>query len=157
MAHGHHEPECQRTCCSWHRRGMHTPMVPSRRVASLAGLLGGAGVTHFVRPALFEGLIPRRLRRVATPRTWVLASGAAELACAATVATPATRRLGATASAGLFVAVFPGNLTMALDYRRLRKPAWQQALALARLPLQWPLVTLALRVRDSAATQPNSP
>lgn len=120
----------------------------TQRVVGLAGLLATAGVVHFVRPTLFEPLIPRSLRRVATPQWWVLASGAAELACAAAVAAPPSRRAGAVASGTVFVAVFPGNVTMALDYFRAGKPWWQQAIAVGRLPLQWPLIRLALRVRE---------
>jgi uncharacterized membrane protein len=92
-------------------------------------------------------MIPQQLRRVVSARAWVLGSGVAELACAAAVAHPRTRRTGAGASAALFVAVFPGNVQMAVDYQRARKPTWQRAVAYARLPLQWPLVSLALRVR----------
>lgn len=115
------------------------------RTASLTGLLGIAGVAHSVRPALFQPLVPERLPGSA--RSWVLASGGAELACATAVAHPRTRRAGAAASAALFVAVFPGNLKMARDFRRARKPRWQRAVVLARLPLQVPLIALALRVR----------
>lgn len=128
------------TSSSWRRN----------RVGGLLGLLGTAGAIHILRPAVFEPLIPARLRRLASSRTWVLASGAAELGCAAAVASPRTRRAGAAASAVLFVAVFPGNLQMALDYRRAGKPAWQRAIVYARLPLQWPLVALALQVRKDA-------
>lgn len=113
----------------------------------MAGLLGVAGVVHCVRPALYEPLIPRWLPGSA--RSWVLASGAAELGCAAAVSHPRTRRAGAVASAALFVAVFPGNVKMTLDYHRTSKPRWQQVMTWIRLPLQWPLISLALRVRDA--------
>lgn len=125
----------------------------TQRVVGLAGLLATAGVVHFVRPRMFEPLIPRCLRRAATPRWWVLASGAAELTCAAAVAAPPTRRAGAVASGALFVAVFPGNVTMALDYCRAGKPWWQQTIAVCRLPLQWPLIRIALRVREQTPTR----
>lgn len=117
---------------------------------TLAGLLGGAGIIHFVRPGFFEPLIPPQLTSVASRRDWVYASGAGELACAAAVALPITRTLGGYASTALFVAVFPGNVQMAIDYRRRGRPAWQQAIAYGRLPLQAPLVALALRVARRA-------
>lgn len=123
------------------------PTSTRLRTGGLAGLLATAGVVHFVRPKLFTALIPLRLP--GTPHGWVLASGAAELGCAAAVACPRSRRQGATASAVLFVAVFPGNIKMALDYQRQRKPAGLRAIAFARLPLQWPLVSLAWRVRKA--------
>ena len=112
--------------------------------AGLAALLGTAGVMHFVRPRPFEHLIPGPL---GSPRAWVLASGAAELACAVAVAMPRTRRVGALASAALFVVVFPGNLKMALDSSP-DGPSWasRPAIAWVRLPFQVPLVAWALAV-----------
>ena len=76
----------------------------------------------------------------------------AELACAAVVAMPRTRRIGAGAAAALFVLVFPANVQQALDARRASAP--EQAIAYARLPLQVPLVWWALqaRRREAAAT-----
>ena len=68
-----------------------------------------------------------------------------ELACAGAVALPRTRRLGATAAAVLFVAVFPANIQMAVDWRY--RSAVDQAIAYGRLPLQIPLVLWALAVR----------
>ncbi|HWH27995.1 MAG TPA: hypothetical protein VNU26_03360, partial [Mycobacteriales bacterium] len=59
-------------------------------------------------------------------------------------AVPRTRRAGATAAAALLVAVFPGNVYMAVEPGDV--PRW---LALARLPLQVPLVLWALQVRRS--------
>ncbi|WP_199424342.1 DoxX family protein [Actinotalea solisilvae] len=132
-------------------------MTTSRRetasVAGLVGLLAAAGVTHLVRPALYDGLIPRAL---GAPRPWVLGSGVAELACAAAVTVPATRRLGALATAALFAVVLPGNVTMAVRMQRSRRPRTARrrvALAVAwlRLPLQVPLVLWALRVARRAA------
>jgi uncharacterized membrane protein len=66
---------------------------------------------------------------------------------AAAVAVPRTRRLGATAAAWLFVAVFPANVRMARDWSH-RSPALR-AVGWARLPLQVPLIAWALAVRRS--------
>jgi uncharacterized membrane protein len=121
----------------------------SRPAVALAALLGGTGVLHFAAPKPFDALIPRQLP--GSPRTWTLGSGAAELAVAAAVATPRTRRIGGLAAALLFVAVFPGNVKMAVDYHRAGKPLPLRLAALARLPLQAPLVTWALHVRRSAS------
>ncbi|QTE29690.1 DoxX family protein [Pengzhenrongella sicca] len=116
--------------------------------AGLAALLAAAGAAHFVRPRPFESLIPRAL---GNPRAWVLASGAAELACAVAVAVPRTRRVGGLASAALFVAVFPGNVTMALAaHPGGRSWASSPAIAWGRLPLQVPLVAWALAVARAA-------
>ncbi len=75
-------------------------------------------------------------------------SGVAELACAVAVARPSTRRAGGFAAAVLFVAVFPANVQMALDWRT--RPASEQAAAYGRLPLQIPLVLWGLTVANDA-------
>ena len=112
----------------------------------LAALLTTTGVTHFVSPGSYDGLIPPFLPN---PRAWIYGSGIAELACAAAVAIPATRRVGGLASAVLFVAVFPGNLYMAVEPGDV--PRWA---ALVRLPLQIPLVLWALQVARQPRTAP---
>src|SRR6266702_8440807 len=104
----------------------------SRSAVGLAVFLGTAGVTHFVVPRYYDVIVPERLPGAA--RTWTYLSGAAELACAAAVATPRTRRLGALAAAGLFIAVFPANVKMARDWRD--RPLPLRAAAYGRLPLQ---------------------
>jgi uncharacterized membrane protein len=116
-------------------------------VVGLAGLLGVAGVSHFVIPRFYDAIVPHLLP--GPPRAWTLVSGLVELACGAAVALPRTRRLGATVAAVLFVAVFPANIQMAIDWRS--RPAVDQALAYARLPLQVPLVLLAVAVRRASA------
>jgi uncharacterized membrane protein len=70
---------------------------------------------------------------------------------AAAVASPRTRRAGALAAAGLFVAVFPANVQMARDWRD--RPAPLRLAAYLRLPLQIPLIVWALRVSRTARTQ----
>ena len=115
--------------------------------AGLAGPLIGMAVLHGLVPKQFDALVPGWIP--GTARFWTYASGVAELAVGAAVAVPATRRLGAGAAVGLFVGVFPANLQMAWDWRG--KPWPYRAVALARLPLQYPMVTHALRVRRDAA------
>jgi len=111
----------------------------------LAGLLATAGITHFVAPRQYDATIPRALP--GTPRTWTYASGAAELALAAGVALPRTRRVAGLATAAFFAGVFPANVKMAVDWRD--RPAPLRAAALARLPLQVPLVLWARGVARS--------
>jgi uncharacterized membrane protein len=119
--------------------------MPPRRPGptALAGMLTTTGVLHLAVPAPFDAIIPRNLP--GTPRFWTIASGIAELAVAAAVAVPRTRRLGAAATAGLFVAVLPANVKMARDWSD--RPAALRVLAWGRLPLQVPLVAWALAVR----------
>jgi uncharacterized membrane protein len=129
--------------------GSPTPAVPAGRAdgprlaAALAALLTVTGVLHLVAPAPFDAIVPRSLP--GGPRFWTLASGVAELGVAAAVAVPRTRRLGAAAAAGLFVAVFPANIKMARDWSGRSVAA--RAVAYGRLPLQVPLVAWALAVR----------
>ena len=108
----------------------------------LAGLLATAGVAHFASPKQFDATIPRALP--GSPRTWTYASGVVELALAAGIAVPRTRRTAALAAAGFFVGVFPANVKMALDWRD--RPTPQKAAAYGRLPLQVPLVLWARNV-----------
>ena len=119
--------------------------MPPRRpdAAALTALLTTTGVLHLVTPAPFDAIVPRCLP--GGPRFWTLASGVAELGVAAAVAVPRTRRLGAAAAAGLFVAVFPANVKLARDWSGRSVAA--RAVAYGRLPAQVPLVTWALAVR----------
>ncbi|GLY54684.1 MauE/DoxX family redox-associated membrane protein [Lentzea sp. NBRC 102530] len=118
----------------------------TRSALALAALLSLAGVTHFARPKFYDAIVPRSLP--GTPRQWTYVSGAAELAVAAAVATPRTRRLGAFAAVALFVAVFPANVKMALDFRDKSPKA--RAIAYGRLPLQIPLVAWAWKVAKAS-------
>jgi uncharacterized membrane protein len=122
----------------------------STAAAGLAVLLISTGVLHFATPAPFETIMPEQLPGAA--RTWTHLSGAAELATAALIATPRTRRLGGLLAALLFVAVFPANVKMAIDWSD--RPIWMRVLAYGRLPLQIPLVMWALLVYRRAAVLP---
>jgi uncharacterized membrane protein len=115
---------------------------PNRSAYALAALLATAAVTHFATPRPYDAIVPRRLP--GSPRFWTYASGLAELTVAAALANPGTRRAGGLAAAGLFAAVFPANVKMAVDWRH-RGPV-QRAIAYGRLPLQAPLIWWALRI-----------
>ncbi|MQA14902.1 MAG: hypothetical protein GEV09_12220 [Pseudonocardiaceae bacterium] len=119
-----------------------------RPATVLAGTVATTGVLHFVAPQPFDMIVPRSLP--GPPRRgWTHLSGAAELAVAVMVAAPRTRRLGGLAAAALFVAVFPANVQLALDWRR--RPLPHRLVAYGRLPLQLPLVLWALHAsRDTA-------
>ncbi len=117
------------------------------RALGLAGLLASAGASHFAIPAVYDAMIPEPLP--GAPRTWTYGSGAVEIAVAAAVAAPTTRRLGALAAALLFAGVLPANVKMAIDARKSDSMAYRTGTIL-RLPLQMPLIGWALRVRNSA-------
>ena len=129
------------------RTGGPRPPVPPRRWLPLSALFGVAGAAHFARPAGFDAIVPRSLPGPA--RAWTRASGVVELGLAAGLAVPATRRASALASAAFLLAVWPANGRMALDAwqrrGRDRAHALRCAVALARLPLQVPLMRAALR------------
>ncbi|MEP6816474.1 MAG: DoxX family protein [Marmoricola sp.] len=115
-------------------------------VAALAGIFAVSGVIHLVRPEVYEPLMPSWVPR---HREVILGSGVAELACAAGLALPATRRTAGWASAALLIGVFPGNLKMASDAQQITstksKVKRYQAVTLVRLPLQLPMIRAALR------------
>ncbi|MFD8495659.1 DoxX family protein [Amycolatopsis sp. NPDC059657] len=118
-------------------------MSSQRPAAFLAAFLGLAGVMHFARPKFFDTMVPKELP--GTPRQWTHASGVVELTVATAIAVPKTRKLGGLAAALMFLGVFPANVKQALDAK-----GKERAVACARLPVQWPLVAWALKVRDNA-------
>lgn len=119
---------------------------PRRRTHSyLSGLLFVAGVLHFVAPKPFDSIVPPQLP--GKPRTYTYVSGVAELGVATALAVPRTRRFGGWLAAALFIGVFPANVQMAVDVVGNPKasPAFKAGV-LARLPLQIPMITAALRI-----------
>ena len=112
----------------------------------LAAFFVGAGTLHFLRPKMYEQIMPAYLPR---HRELVLASGAAELAGAIGVLPERTRRVAGLWLAATLVAVFPANVHMALHADRY--PGFAPALLWARLPLQPLAIWWALR-----ATHPHT-
>ena len=108
------------------------------RALGLAAGLGGSGVVHLVRPRTFDWMVPPEL---GAARPWVTGSGVAELLTAGLLAVPASRALGGRAALLLLAAFVPAHLQTirVLGGRR-------RAVAIARLPLQVPMITAALRV-----------
>jgi uncharacterized membrane protein len=130
-----------------------TPITPSpQRDTSqaaayrIAALLLGVGTVHFVAPKPFDEIIPAELP--GDPRFYTYASGMAEVSIGALVLARRTRRFGALAAAALFLAVFPANINMVRLW--WDKPWPMRIAALARLPLQIPMITEALKVRRNA-------
>jgi uncharacterized membrane protein len=107
----------------------------------LAGIFTVSGVVHLVRPAFYEPLMPAW---VPAHREVILASGVAELACAAGLVLPPTRSAAGWVSAGLLLGVWPGNIKMALDSARTDNTTFK-LLAWGRLPLQIPMIRAALK------------
>lgn len=125
-----------------------TPAEPvSQRPAYRMGLmLIGIGAGHFLQPKPFDTIVPAELPGNA--RFYTYASGVAEVGIGTMLLVPRTRRLAALAAAALYVAVFPANLNMVRLWKD--KPLPMRLAALARLPMQAPMVTRALAIRRNA-------
>jgi len=108
----------------------------------VAALFTFTGTMHFLRPRFFEAIVPPAIEP--QKREVVALSGAAEIAGAALVLHPASRRLGRWWLLALLLAVFPANIHMAINPEQIRGldlrkiPRWA---LWARLPLQ-PLAML---------------
>jgi uncharacterized membrane protein len=113
-------------------------MTWSQRLLALA--FTAAGTLHFVRPRMYEEIMPGYLP---AHHELVLASGAAEIAGALALLNPRSRRLGGLCLAAVLAAVFPANVHMALHPGRY--PGFAAALLWARLPIQPLLIWWALR------------
>ena len=112
----------------------------------LAAFFAAAGTLHFLRPKMYEEIMPRYLPG---HHELVLASGAAEIAGAIAVLPQRSRRVAGLWLAATLVAVFPANVHMALHAERY--PGFSPALLWARLPLQPLAIWWALR-----ATRPHT-
>ena len=121
--------------------------APSQKPAQLMGvMLVGMGALHFVAPKPFDGIVPAELPGSA--RTYTLASGVAEAATGALILVPRTRRVGALAAIALYIGVFPANVNMV---RLWWGKGWPARIgAIARLPLQVPMITKAYQVYKNA-------
>ncbi len=107
------------------------------QIRAIAALFAVAGVSHFVAPDLFIHIVPPWLPDwLGTPRTLVHVSGMAELAGAAGVLIPATRRAAGWGLLALLVAVYPANVQMLIDARATGASSWYVVALWIRLPLQ---------------------
>lgn len=103
----------------------------------LAAFFTFMGTMHFVARRSFEAIVPQSIE--AHKREAVAVSGVAEIAGAAMVLHPASRRLGRWWLLGLLLSVFPANIHMAVNPEQIRGldlnkvPRW---VLWARLPLQ---------------------
>ena len=110
---------------------------------TMAILLIITGVAHFIFPKPLDSIVPAFLP--GNPRAWTYLSGIAELIIALALLAPLTMKVGTTpirligayAALLLFIAVYPANIQMAIDWRHRAMPS--PLLAYARLPLQFGL------------------
>jgi uncharacterized membrane protein len=113
--------------------------IPAYR---LAALLLGVGTTHFLMPKPYDDIVPTELPGSA--RFYTYASGVAEVTTGALLLSPRTRKLGALAAIAVFLGVYPANINMVRLWRD--KPLIMRLGAIARLPLQIPMITEAFKV-----------
>ncbi|MDQ1246733.1 MAG: hypothetical protein QG597_1101 [Actinomycetota bacterium] len=106
----------------------------------LIGAFATSGVLHMVKPDLFEPMIPPQL---GPARPWVYGSGVVELVCAGGLAT--SQPWAPVVTTATLAAVWVGNIQMAVNLQRSRRPPWQKAAAWARIPLQVPMMAAAWR------------
>ncbi len=112
----------------------------------VVGLFLASGTLHLVRPGVFTAMVPDVL-----PAHLLLVqlSGVAELVCAGGLLWRRSRRAAGFASVALLVAVFPANVSMALEawgsWQDGGRSGWYVLATLVRLPLQVPLIWWAWR------------
>lgn len=98
-----------------------------------AALFVGSGLTHLVRPAFYERIVPPGF---GPPSLVVFVSGVAEIVGGIGLLITPLRRAAGWGLIALLIAVFPANLYMAIHAEKfsdLNLPAWA---LWARLPLQ---------------------
>ena len=104
-------------------------------------MLTGAG--HFIVPGPVDQLVPPFLP--GDPRFWTYLSGVAEIVVALMLLAPLDKKIagksirlwGAYSAFALFMAVFPANINMAIQWSSRDMP--EPVFAYARLPLQFGL------------------
>jgi uncharacterized membrane protein len=99
--------------------------------ALLGVLFITTGVLHFLRPRMYEAIMPRYLP---AHRELVYASGVAEIAGGVGVLYARTARPAGWWLIATLVAIFPANVEMAVHAERFRRIP--EPLLWARLPLQ---------------------
>lgn len=118
-------------------------MLSTDRLAKiLSAILLVPGVLHFLAPKPFDSIVPEELPGDA--RAYTYASGVAEVGIGAALLVPRWRRRAAGLAALLFTAVFPANVNMVRLWQD--KGPLMKAIAVGRLPLQIPMIILALLV-----------
>ena len=110
------------------------PPLLLRRAALAAGpFFVLAGLLHFVRPRMYEAIMPPYLP---AHRELVYASGVAEAAGGLALLVPRTRRLGGWWLLATLAAILPANVHMALNPADYPSIPGGRAALIARLPVQ---------------------
>ena len=116
--------------------------MDNRKLGRVMGyLLVGAGVGHFVFPSGLDSIVPEALP--GDPRIYTYLSGVAEIAIGAALLAPLSKVVlgkplklwGAYGAFALFLAVYPANINMAIQWSD--RPMPEPLFAYARLPFQF--------------------
>lgn len=119
---------------------------------TMAAAFTVVGALHFINPEPFDAIIPDA---VPNKRFWVYATGVAELAGAAALATRPNRKVGWFLT-GLLLLVFPANINQAVQGIQLPgAPTLPRWALFARLPLQAVMIWAVLAgTRPAAGASP---
>ena len=109
-------------------------------------MLLGVGTTHFLMPKPFDDIVPAELPGSA--RFYTYASGVAEVTTGALLLSRRTRKVGALAAIAVFLGVYPANINMVRLWRD--KSLFMRLCAIARLPLQIPMIISALQIHRNS-------
>jgi uncharacterized membrane protein len=116
--------------------------MENRKLGRVMGyLLLGAGVGHFIFPSGLDSIVPDALP--GDPRIYTYLSGVAEILIGAALLAPLEKKLfgkplklwGAYGAFALFLAVYPANINMAIQWSD--RPMPEPLFAYARLPFQF--------------------
>ncbi len=116
--------------------------MDNRKLGHLMGyILLGAGVGHFLFPGPLDSIVPSALP--GDPRIYTYLSGVAEIAIGVALLMPLSKRVlgkpvklwGAYGAFALFLAVYPANINMAIQWSDRAMP--DPLIAYARLPFQF--------------------
>ena len=141
-------PSWFRPGCARHYVIMTSPPAELQQIANptratrMGAMLIGMGVLNFAAPKPFDSIIPDELPGNA--RLYTHASGVGEMVTGGLLLVPRTRKLGALAAVVMFVSVFPANVNMVRLWKD--KPLPMRIGAIARLPMQIPMITQALKI-----------
>ena len=110
----------------------------------LALVMIWVGCLHFLHPEPFIGIVPKFLP---LPRALVLVSGFFEVLGGLGLLLPFVRKPAAIGLIALYIAVFPANISMALNDVPINGQHFSPLLLWLRLPLQFVLIAWAWWVR----------
>lgn len=125
--------------------------MDTRKSARIMGyLLLGAGIGHFLFPAPLDSIVPSALP--GDPRIYTYLSGVAEIAIGLALLSKPTLHLfgkslrlwGALGAFALFIAVYPANINMAIEWSDRQMP--DPLFAYARLPFQFYFLNIAWKL-----------